>query len=106
MQAVILGLCLGAIYGLFFYQRYRTQYFWALSIASGVASGIIMNVLVRQLNIWDSQFMLAAGLQILLPSIAILAVNRLLVKQSKKRRRTSSRDLDGLMPTHSFTSFL
>lgn len=106
MQAVILGLCLGSIYGLFFYQRYRTQFFWVLSIAAGVGSGLVMNMLVRQLGIWDDQFIIAAALQLALPSIAIVAVNRMLVKQSKKRRRTSTSDLEGFIPTHSFTSFL
>jgi uncharacterized membrane protein YeaQ/YmgE (transglycosylase-associated protein family) len=106
LQAVILGLCLGAIYGLFFYQRYRSQYFWLLSIASGVASGLIMNFVIRQLGIWDNQFMLAAALQLVLPSIAIIAVNRLLSKQNRKRRRVSTEDPQGIVPSHSFTSFL
>ncbi|HET6511623.1 MAG TPA: hypothetical protein VFH43_05490 [Candidatus Kapabacteria bacterium] len=106
MQAIVLGVCLGAIYGLFFYQRYRSQYFWVFSIASGVASGLLMNLLIRQLGLWDDQFMLAAGLQLGLPSIAILFVNRALAKKSRKRRRNSSEDLDGILPTHSLTSFL
>ncbi len=106
LQAVILGLCLGAIYGLFFYQRYRSQYFWLLSIASGVVSGILMNLVVRWLGIWDDQFMVAAALQLVLPSIAIIAINRTLVKQSRKRRRSSTAENEGLLPTHSFTSFL
>ena len=88
MQAVVLGVCLGAIYGLFFYQRYRSQYFWALSIASGIASGLLMNLLIRQLGLWDDHFKLAAGLQLGLPSIAILLVNRALARQSRKRRRS------------------
>jgi hypothetical protein len=106
MQAVILGLCLGSIYGLFFYQRYRSQFFWLISVASGVAGGILMNVLVRQLGIWDDQFMLAAALQLVIPSIGVIAVNRTLIKASRKRRRTSKEDLEGFLPTHSFTSFL
>jgi hypothetical protein len=106
MQAVILGLCLGSIYGLFFYQRYRSQYYWAFSIAAGVASGILSNILIRQLGVWDTQFMLAAGLQLALPSIAVIAVNRVLAKQNRKRRRSMTADLEGLVPKHSFTSFL
>ena len=106
MQAVVLGVCLGAIYGLFFYQRYRSQYFWVVSIASGVASGLLMNLLIRQLGLWDDQFMLAAGLQLVLPTIGILLVNRALAKQSRKRRRSSKEDLEDFLPTHSFTSFL
>jgi hypothetical protein len=104
VQAVILGLCLGAIYGLFFYQRYRTQYFWLLSVVTGVVSAILMNVFIRQLNVWDDQFMLAAFLQLALPSMSVIAVNRGLLKQTRKRRRSLSSE--DFLPTHGFTSFL
>ena len=106
VQAVVLGLCLGAIYGLFFYQRYRSQFFWIVSGASGIVSGILMNLLTRGLGIWDDQFMLAAMMQITLPSVAIIAVNRLLLKQTSRKRRTSSAQVDDLISNHSFTSFL
>lgn len=104
IQAVILGLCLGAIYGLFFYQRYRSQYFWLLSVATGVVSAILVNLLIRQLSIWDDQFMVAALLQLSLPSASVIAVNRGLLKQSRKRRRSANSE--DLLPTQGFTSFL
>ncbi|HET6512161.1 MAG TPA: hypothetical protein VFH43_08215 [Candidatus Kapabacteria bacterium] len=106
LQAVILGLCLGAIYGLFFYQRYRSQFFWLISGATGIASGILMNVITRGLGIWDDQFMLAAMMQITLPSVAIIAVNRLLLKQGARKRRSTPTQVDDLISNHSFTSFL
>jgi uncharacterized PurR-regulated membrane protein YhhQ (DUF165 family) len=104
LQAVILGLCLGAIYGLFFYQRYRRQYFWILSAAAGILSSALANLGMKSLGMWDNYFMLAALCQIALPSLGIVWLNRLLSKQ--KRRRRTSEDLSEVVPSHSFTSFL
>lgn len=104
LQAIILGLCLGAIYGLFFYQRYRRQYFWILSAGAGILSGVVANIAIKSLGIWDSYFMLAAMCQIAFPSLVIIWTNRMLSKQ--KRRRRSSDGLANAVPSHSFTSFL
>jgi hypothetical protein len=63
-------------------------------------------MLTRGLGVWEDQFMLAAMMQITLPSVAIVAVNRLLLKQGGRKRRSTRSEFDDMVTNHSFTSFL
>jgi uncharacterized membrane protein YeaQ/YmgE (transglycosylase-associated protein family) len=104
VQAVVIGLCLGAIYGLFFYQNYRRQFFWVFSLGVGIISGLAANFAVRQFDLWADSYMLAAFFQLAIPSVCVIFANRALAKNRRKRRTTG--ELSEVIPTHSFTSFL
>lgn len=99
LQALVIGVCLGAIYGLFFYQRYRRQYYWIFTALAGIVSSIVIVFLMRQLGI-DGFSLSGAFAQLVLTSGAILGVNRFLIKTRQRRRRS------GDEMAHGFTSIL
>ena len=95
MQAVVIGVCLGAIYGLFFYQRYRRQYFWAFTALAGGLSSAAAVYAIRTLGL-DGFSLSGATLQLALTSTIILVANRLLIKPRHRRRHSSDAMTQGL----------
>jgi hypothetical protein len=98
MQAIVIGVCLGAIYGLFFYQRYRRQYFWAFTALAGGLSSAASVYVIRTLGL-DGFSMAGATLQLAMTSTVILLANRLLIKSRHRRRHGNDAMTRGLTST-------
>lgn len=84
-QAIMIGACLGAIYGLFYYQQYRRQFYWVASLAAGIISSVLAIQFIRLAGM-DGFSLEGAALQLLIPSLATIGLNRMIAKKKRTKR--------------------
>src|SRR5438105_5066656 len=89
LSTAIIGLFFGLVCGLFYYQRYYRNYFWAISLAGGLLFTYLFHILLtRQANSDDTSSLELTLASFIIPFLLTLGLNHLMsVMKSVKRKR-------------------
>ncbi len=95
VSTAIIGLFFGLICGLFYYQHYYKQWYWAISLLGGlVLTNISHSIFLRYFSGDDTSAIELTIASFVIPFLLTLALNHLLyqVKQRKRRKRVRRRE--------------
>jgi hypothetical protein len=91
IEALVVGLALGLVIGLFYYQYYRKSYYWWYSLGTGAISAFLCLKLLQRIPGFDAGELSNLLLEFVIPLALTLGVNHYFYLQKKrassKRRR-------------------